>query len=230
MAVAAVATLVLLGFLVWFTFGTQRNIRRGNELLRWLQDGLPELGGRTELRRLGSSAVQIDVDEAGPPFASAQVNVMLEHRDVGWLWARARRRGRRDFLILRGTLPGPPRFEIECGNSSGAASTDRLDRLDPGGWVRTRWGDEADESPCIEVAHAHRAGADDVEAMHRAWDELAAACGSVSRLSVRNLAPHIEVHLEPPAADPAAPAKGPASTAALFTAFGSLGRLARRDP
>jgi len=51
----AVAAVVLL----WFTFGTQRNIRRGNRLLRWLQDGLAELGPRTTLRGYESVPVRV---------------------------------------------------------------------------------------------------------------------------------------------------------------------------
>jgi hypothetical protein len=258
---AAVAALALIVFLLWCTFGTRRNTSRGDEMLRWLQEGLPRLGPESRMRWLGSSAVQLDIDEADDPFTSAQVNVVLERRDIG---GRSGRRGRRDFLILRGTLPGPPKFEIEAGNSTGGTSTDRLDRLEPGAWVRVRWTSSgtteavdqarparpgaktgkprgakgtAAEPPCVEVAHAHRAGADDIEAMRRAWDQLAAASGCVYRLSVRNLAPHIEVHLEPPATGPGGRATGSgsaggacsASAADLLGAFGSLGRLARRD-
>jgi len=217
--VAAVATVVLIAFLLWFVFGTQRNISRGNELLRWLQDGLPLLGKRTTLRWFGSSAVQLDISEAKSPYASAQINVVLEPRDIGWLWAWARHRGRRDFLILRGTLLGPPRFEVEVGGSRGWTGTDRLDRLDPSAWARASWPDTAG---AVEVAHSHRAESSDLAEMQRAWARFADAGGSVWRLSVRNLAPHVEVHLEPPEI-------ATADASALIGAFGALGRLATRD-
>jgi hypothetical protein len=238
--VAAVAAVLLIAFLLWFTFGTRRNISRGNELLRWLQAGLPVLGRRTTVRWLGSSAVQLAIDRAEPPYASAQVNVVLEPRDVGLLWALARRRGRRDFLILRGTLCGPPRFELEASAREGGTSTDRLDRLDPGAWLRTTWsvrasdddGDnsdadgDGDATPTVDVAHSARADGADLDAAHETWDRLAAAAGGrVWRLSVRNLAPNVEVRLEPPASD----ALGTTDATALTEAFAALGRLASRD-
>jgi hypothetical protein len=220
--VGAAVTLLLIAFLLWFTFGTQHNIRRGNDLLRWLQGGLPLIGRRTTLRWFGSSAVQLDIADAKPPFTAAQVTVVLEPRDLGWLWAWARRRGRRDFLILRGTLAGPPRFEVEAGGSRGWTGSDRLDRLDPAAWARTSW---QDETGPIDVAHSDRAEARELEEVHAAWDELAAPAGSLWRLSVRNLAPHLEVHVEPPGRD----GLETADAAALIGAFGALGRLMTRD-
>jgi hypothetical protein len=245
--VAAVATLILIAFLLWFTFGTQRNISRGNELLGWLQSGLPVLGRRTTVRWLGSSAVQMEIADAEAPYSSAQVNVVLEPRDIGLLWAWARQRGRRDFLILRGTLPEPPRFEIEAGGSQGWTRNDRLDRLDPGAWTRTRWSetttgtttgtttDTADEptaepaAATVEVAHSARAEIGDLDAVRACWAQLAAAGGGqVWRLSVRNLAPHVEVHLVPPASESIAQATDDTAPA-LTEAFAALGRRASRD-
>ncbi|MGH9210132.1 MAG: hypothetical protein ACRD2C_05555 [Acidimicrobiales bacterium] len=220
--VAAVGTVLLITFMLWFAFGTQRNIARGNDLLRWLQGGLPLVGRKTTLRWFGSSAVQLEITEAKAPYTAAQVNVVLEPRDLGWLWAWARRRGRRDFLILRGTLAGPPRFEVEVGGSRGWTAGDRLDRLDPDAWVRARW---EDADGAVEVAHSGRATNADLADLHQSWDDLAGVVGSLWRVSVRNLAPHVEVHLEPPtvqgddAADPAA----------LVGAFAALGRLVTRD-
>lgn len=215
--VSAVGTVVLIAFLLWFVVGTQRNISRGNDLLRWLQGGLPRLGPRTTVRWLGSSAVQLDLATAEAPFASAQVNVVLEPRDIGWWWAWARRRGRRDFLIFRGTLPGPPRFELEAGGR-GWTGSDRLDRLDAAAWRETTWSDEAGS---VEVAHSDRVDLADVDAVRQMWDRLTAASGGVWRLSIRNLAPQVEVHVEPPRSDEPADA--------LIGAFAALGRLASRS-
>jgi hypothetical protein len=217
--VAALGTVLLIAFLLWFTFGTQHNIKRGNELLRWLQGGLPQIGRRASLRWFGSSAVQLEITDAEPPYTSAQVNVVLEPRDLGWLWAWSRRKGRRDFLILRGTLRGPPRFEIEAGGSRGWTASDRLGRLDPEAWVRTTW--DAGTG-AIDVAYSDRAEDADIDELRQVWDQLAGASGNVWRLSVRNVAPHVEVHLEPPEL-------ATADAADLVGAFGGLGRLAARD-
>lgn len=216
--VTAVGTVVVIAFLLWFAFGTQRNISRGNELLTWLQGGLSLLGRRTTLHWMGSSAVQLEIRDAKPPFAKVQVHVVLEPRDIGWLWAWFRRRGRRDFLILRGTLPAPPRFEVEAGGQRGWTASDKLDRLDPATWERTSWPDAAGD---VHVAHSGHADDADLERLHKLWNELAGASSSVWRLSVRNLAPHVEVHVEPPADEAADPE-------ALTSAFRDLGRLASR--
>jgi hypothetical protein len=221
--VAALGTVLLIAFMLWFAFGTSRNISRGNDLLRWLQGGLPLVGRKTTLRWFGSSAVQLEITEARTPFTAAQVNVVLEPRDLGWLWAWARRRGRRDFLILRGTLPEPPRFEAEAGGHRGWTGTDRLDRLDPEAWHRTTW---EDATGPVEVAHSDRVEPDDLDALRRAWDRMAGASGGLWRLSVRNLAPHVEVHLEPPPLQ----GDGAADPAELVGAFTELGRSVMRRP
>ena len=90
-----VFVLVVLVFLGWFALGTQANVRRGNRLLRWLQDGMSLLGEKTTLRWLGSSGVELKVQEPIAPFRWAQVFVVLEPRDVPFLWWLSRRRGRR---------------------------------------------------------------------------------------------------------------------------------------
>src|SRR5206468_1204685 len=59
---------LILFVMLWFALGTQRNIRRGNALLEWLQGGLPIIGPRTTLRWLGSSAVELHVADAVAPF------------------------------------------------------------------------------------------------------------------------------------------------------------------
>jgi hypothetical protein len=218
--VAAVGMVLVIAFLLWFAVGTQRNISRGNELLRWLQGGLPQVGQRTTLRWFGSSAVQLDIDDAKAPFQSVQVNVVLEPRDIGWLWAWARRQGRRDFVILRGTLPDPPRLEVEAGGRRrGWTGGDRLDRLDPSAWERTRWDDPAG---MIEVAHSARVDGSDLEAIRVVWGQLVKSAGGVWRLSVRNLPPHLEVHVEPPT-------ESEVGSECLLLAFRELGSLATRS-
>src|SRR5688500_10585716 len=117
--------LLLIGVMLLFALGTRRNIRRGNALLTWLQDGLPLLGRKTTFRWLGSTAAVLKIARAEEPFREAEVVVVLEPRDVGLLWAWGRRRGRRDFVILRGWLRRPPIFELEAGDLTGWTGGDR---------------------------------------------------------------------------------------------------------
>jgi hypothetical protein len=204
----ALLTIALLVVLLGFAFGTQRNVRRGNDLLRWLQEGLPLIGERTALKWLGSSAVQLDITKPKSPFSEAQVVVVLEPRDVGWLWAWARSRGRRDFLILRARLERSPRFEIEAGDSRGWTGRDRLDKLDLSAWAQSDWGDEA-----VQVAHGPDA---DPDAVRSIWEELRSSTDGVWRLSVRRDAPHVEVHVVLPST--------PAPADPIFRAFKELAR------
>jgi hypothetical protein len=96
----------------WFAYGVIGNIRRGNSVLRWLQGGLPKVGAKTTLRWLGSSVVELKIDDARPPFRSIEILLVLEPRDVPWLWLFARLQGRRDLMIVRGQLSSAPRYEF----------------------------------------------------------------------------------------------------------------------
>jgi hypothetical protein len=106
--------LVVIAVVGWFALGTQRNVRKGNDALRWLQDGLKLLGEKTNLGWLGSSVVELKIQSAKGPFRQAEVVVVLEPRDVPFLWWYYRARGRRDLLIVRGQLRRIPGFEFEA--------------------------------------------------------------------------------------------------------------------
>ncbi len=105
-----VVVAVVLG---WFAYGVIGNIRRGNAVLRWMQGGLPKVGARTTLRWLGSSVVELAIVDARPPFRRLELLLVLEPRDVPWLWLAARLGGRRDTLIVRAQLSAAPRFEYQ---------------------------------------------------------------------------------------------------------------------
>ncbi len=181
--------------LVWFTFGTQANVRRGNRLLEWLQDGLPTLGPKATLRWLGSSVAELKIVSPAHPFREATVLVVLEPRDLGALWALARSRGRRDFIVLRLSLVRSPLH--------------RADAVDPRAWTaghlgdagdppesRTSWTDASGTS--IEIRHDPDLEASD---MQRLWDRLGRVSGGAWRVSIRPTVPHLEIHLLPPDPD-----------------------------
>jgi hypothetical protein len=188
----SVLILLVLIVMLWFTFGTQRNIRKGNDLLRWLQTGLPLLGRKTSLRWLGSSAVELDIADGSAPFRDATVVVVLEPRDVGLLWAFARARGRRDFLIVRANLRRPPTYSLRVGDP--VAWTGTVDpTAEDDGWHRIPWSKE------VLVAYASE-GADPSSAA-ATWDRLDEVTGGVWRLTIQPVVPHLEVHVRPPALD-----------------------------
>ncbi len=118
----------------WFALGVVWNIRRGNAVLKWMQTGLPRLGEKTTLRWLGSSAVELSIAKARPPFRRVELVLVLEPRDVPWFWLLARLRGRRDMLIVRGQLNAAPQFEYELSAPGSWSERETLHRGETRGW------------------------------------------------------------------------------------------------
>ncbi len=207
LAVTVLALLVL----AWFVAGTVWNVRRGRELMRWMQGGLPVLGERTTVRWLGSTAVEMVIRSAKPPFEEATVVIFLEPRDVPWMWALSRGRGRRDTLIVRGKLRTSPRADLEALDRNSWSGRDAMRRLSAEPWsVR-------EPSAPDGLAVYYKA----VAALPRAdaLVELARRGGLVvRRLSVRRSEPHLQIHLALPS--------GGVSASELFEAVRALGARA----
>lgn len=110
-ALFLVAVVVLVS---WFAAGMWVNIRKGNRVARWLQDGLPLLGAKTTLRWLGSSGIELKIQNPNKPFVSVDVFILLEPRDVPLLWIYFHLRGRRDILIVRCQSSTKPAFQLEA--------------------------------------------------------------------------------------------------------------------
>jgi hypothetical protein len=186
-ALVVAATLVVL---LSFTFGTQRNIARGNAVVRWLQESLPRLGERTTLRWLGSSVVELRLVDPGEPFRDLTIMAVMEPRDVPILWAFTRARGRRDVLIFRGSLRRAPLLELDVSDPHAWITASDAD--DEPGWRAIDWPDG------IRAREQGRADPLTIEAARVAWRKLAAASAGVWRLSVRQTVPHLEIHVRPP--------------------------------
>jgi hypothetical protein len=178
-AVAAVAVVA------WFAAGTIWNVRLGGEVMRWMQGGLPTLGERTTVRWLGSSAVELVIDQGKAQFAKVTVVIFLEPRDLPW-WPISRSRGRRDALILRGTLRRAPRFELEIVDPASWSGRDALPRI-PREW-QIRDGK-------LRIHHESAAALERAEAL-LARAERAGL--SVRRLSVRRAEPNFQLHVALP--------------------------------
>jgi hypothetical protein len=180
-------TLAVVVFLGWFAVGTQLNIRRGNAVLRWLQDGLRLLGEKTTLRWLGSSAVELKLQEPVLPLRWAQVFVVLEPRDVPFLWWFFRARGRRDLLIVRGQLRAMPKFELEALDR-GAWSTRGIEReLRARGWTSL----ETLAAPL--AAFTHGGGPAAAGLLDQCIRGLALPTLPLVRVAVRQEQPNLEV-------------------------------------
>lgn len=171
----------------WFAAGTIWNVRTGRELLRWMQSGLPLLGERTTVRWLGSTAIELVIDQGKAEFARVTVVVFLEPRDLPW-WPLSRLRGRRDTLIIRGVLRRAPSFELEALDPLSWSARDALPRV-PRDWPK------AVASGGVVVHHAGAAALGHAYALL----EMAQRAGmKLWRLSVRRTEPHLQIHVRLP--------------------------------
>jgi hypothetical protein len=110
----AIFILVVILVVGGFALGTHRNVRRGHDAMAWAQGGLPLVGEKTTLHWLGSSVLQLKIQNAKRPFREAEILFVLEPRDIAPLWWLARARGRRDLFIFRSRLQKLPELEFEA--------------------------------------------------------------------------------------------------------------------
>ncbi len=185
-AVALVA--IIMG---WFAVGIIGNIRRGNAVLAWLQTALPRLGPKTTLRWLGTSVVELGIAPAKPPFRRVDLVVVLEPRDVPFLWLGARLSGRRDMLILRAQLSSAPRLEYQvCLPESWTGRRARAEAL------ARRWAEQPlGDHRCLAPAASLPVSLPGAETLLRAAQ---AAYGQVWLLAVRRTSPQLELHVPLP--------------------------------
>ncbi len=195
----------------WFGIGTIWNVRKGSALMRWLQSGLPVLGERTTVRWLGSTAVEMTIREAKPPFEKVTLVIFLEPRDIPWMWIVSRPGGRRDTLILRGELRAAPAIDLEALDTASWSGKDALRAVK---WLSLSRRD-APAGGGLTVF----SGSDTALGLADPLLDLAGRAGlPLRRLSVRHAAPHLQLHV-------AAPGES-ASARALCDCFRALGERA----
>jgi hypothetical protein len=104
------AVIVLMG---WFAIGVVYNLRRGDALLKWMQNGLPGIGQKTTFRWLGTSVAELVIAHAKKPFRRLEMLLVLKPRDVFWMTILAYVQGREDIVIFRGQLTTAPLTDLE---------------------------------------------------------------------------------------------------------------------
>jgi len=180
--------LAVIVFLGWFAVGTQLNIRKGERVLRWLQDGLRLAGGKTTLRWLGSSAVELKLQKPKMPFRQFEIFIVLEPRDVPFVLWFFRTRGRRDLFIVRIDSGATPKYELEVMNESAWSVRDALREVRRKHWAWTRI-DPQPSSPLTTYAQGLIAAE---TAPKLAGLATLPGC-SIVRLAVHAATPHLEV-------------------------------------
>jgi hypothetical protein len=174
----------------WFAAGTIWNVRKGRLLMHWMQGGLPMLGERTTVRWLGSTAVEMVIRDGKAPFAGVTLVIFLEARDVPWMWALGRVRGRRDTLIVRGVLRRTPTAEFEALEPASWSGRDALPRV-PSDWpIR-----QAVVPGGLVVHHVSAVALERADALLTLAERAGLA---VRRLSMRRTEPNFQLHVSLP--------------------------------
>jgi len=186
--ILAIFVAVVMG---WFAFGVIWNIRHGNAVLRWMQDGLPRLGEKTTLRWLGSSAVELSIAKARPPFRRVELLLVMEPRDVPWFWLIARSRGRRDLLIVRGQLVTAPPFEYDLLSPGSWSEREALGRGEARPWESELLDGANFRAPAPTRPLSRRIAPGALEAARKIQP-------AVWRLSSRREFPQLELHVPLP--------------------------------
>ena len=108
--ILVVAVIVLMG---WFAIGVIFNLRRGDALLKWMQNGLPDIGQKTTFRWLGTSVAELVIARAKKPFRRLETLLVFKPRDVFWMTILAYFQGRDDIVIFRAQLVTAPMTDLE---------------------------------------------------------------------------------------------------------------------
>ncbi len=195
----------------WFAVGSIVNVRKGNAAMRWLQGGLPLLGERTTVRWLGTTAIEMRITKAKTPVEEAGVVIFLEPRDIPWLWAFSRSRGRRDTLIIRARLRRAPTEEMEILDPTSWSGRDARRRIEDRRWSVREPGAAGDLAVYYKFPRSLET-ADALAALARAADVR------LRRLALHPGDFHLELHADLPAPS--------ASAADFFTALRAIGERA----
>jgi hypothetical protein len=187
-AILFVLVAIILG---WFAVGVIWNIRRGNAVLKWMQTGLPRLGEKTTLRWLGSSAVELALAKARPPFRRVELVLVLEPRDVLWFWVLARWQGRRDMLIVRGQLLNAPPFEYDLLAPQSWSAHMLAGRAEARQWETEAFDGASFRAPASTRSLSRQTA-------HLALQTARQARPVVWRLSARREFPQLELHVPLP--------------------------------
>jgi hypothetical protein len=126
-----VALVIIMG---WFAFGVVFNLRRGDALLKWMQNGLPSIGQKTTFRWLGTSVAELVIAHAKKPFRRLETVLVLKPRDVFWMTIMAYFQGRDDIVIFRAQLSTAPPVDLELVDSKTWSGRNALKQM-----VERRW-------------------------------------------------------------------------------------------
>ncbi len=183
--ILVVAVLIVMG---WFAFGVIYNLRRGDAILKWMQDGLPRIGEKTTFRWLGTSVAELGIARAKAPFRRLDTLLVLKPRDVFWMTIMSAFQGRNDIMIFRAQLGTAPLLDLELADPktwSGRASLQQVTRR---GWESRLYRDLQLMAPkgMLDLA------ASTLDKLDGPMQQLSPR---YARLSLRKDTPNLEIHV-----------------------------------
>lgn len=182
--------LIIVGGIIvgWFAIGMIYNLRRGDKLLKWMQDGLPLIGQRTTFRWLGSSVAEMGISKAKRPFQRMDVLLVLKPRDIFWMTIIALLQKRDDFMIFRAALSTPPLLDLELADPKTWSGREALSKAAKRNWETTDYHGLRLMAPkgLLNLA---------VETVDRLSLPMHTLSTRYIRLSLRKTAPNMELHL-----------------------------------
>ena len=189
--VSALSILVL----AWYFLGQQAMRRRGLSLLQRVQGEVAILGHEPQLRWLGSSAFQVSLQRPVQPFRALAVTVVLEPREIIFLWLVNRFRRRRDLLVVRGDLTARPRIPLELFREEGRSGAEAKAMAQ-----EARWPIAPFDQSGLRLATPSPRG---VEWLHACLGLMHDHGQALVRLSIRETSPHFLVNytLQPQSED-----------------------------
>ncbi len=183
--ILVVAVIVIMG---WFAIGVIYNLRRGDALLKWIQNGLPNIGQKTTFRWLGTSVAELVIAHAKKPFRRLETLLVLKPRDIFWMTILASLQGRNDIVIFRAHLTTAPVTDLELVDPNTWSGRTALKEISQRKWESKTYKDMQLLAPngLLDMATT-------------TLDRLAIPMEKLSpryaRLSLRRDAPNFEVHV-----------------------------------
>lgn len=183
--ILVVAVVIIMG---WFAFGVIYNLRRGDALLKWMQNGLPGIGQRTTFRWLGTSVAELVIAHAKKPFRRLETLLVLKPRDVFWMTIIAHFQGRDDIVIFRAQLSTAPLVDLELVDPKTWSGRNALNQVSERKWENKAYQDLQLLAPRGLLDMATRT-------LDRLVIPMRKLSPRYARFSLRRDAPNLELHM-----------------------------------
>ena len=191
MSSQTIVVIVVVIFMGWFAIGMVYNLRRGDALLKWMQNGLPDIGQKTTFRWLGTSVAELVIAHAKKPFRRLETLLFFKPRDVFWMTIAAHFQGREDIIIFRGHLNTAPATDLELLDPKTWSGRDTQKRIRQRKWESTTYQGLQLMAPAglLDLA---------IKTLDRLALPMQKFSARYSRFSLHRNAPNFELHVPLP--------------------------------